>query len=447
MHFFDNLQFGTVNFAMLPMTVLVLIGLALIFDFLNGFHDAANSVATVVSTRVLSPRNAVIWAAFFNFVAFLLFHLKVAGTIGTGIIDKHIVNNQVIAATLIAACIWDVLTWYWGLPTSSSHALIGGMVGAGLASAGWGCLVIEGIAKTALFIVLSPLIGMVVGLTIAVAVYWIFRKATPRGVDSTFRRGQLISAALYSLGHGGNDAQKTMGIIFVLLIATVDLKPAAFNDQSLKGTVHSIDASKREFVVTVDDTGKNKTIAFDKYLTFDGRKVDAIEQINVGDQAVISWKAPQDVPVEAVLGCHLAMGLGTLLGGCAHRQDDGPADQSLAARGRLLRQIRGCGHPGLYHFPGHSGKHDAHDHRFDCRRRLAQASLGRALGGRRASRLGVDPHDSGSRRHRRSEFVDFAILLLNRKEGRPNKNSVVPNSWTTELIYPEGVRFTSPGSR
>ena len=257
MHFFDNLQFGTVNFAMLPMPVLVLIGFALMFDFLNGFHDAANSVATVVSTRVLSPRNAVIWAAFFNFVAFLLFHLKVAGTIGTGIIDKSIVNNQVIAATLIAACAWDLLTWYWGLPTSSSHALIGGMVGAGLTSAGWSSLVLEGIGKTALFIVLSPLIGLVTGLAIAVAVHWIFRKATPRGVDSTFRRGQLISAALYSLGHGGNDAQKTMGIIFVLLIAAAAHTPGAF---------------------------------------YEGM-------------------APQDVPVEAVLGCHLAMGLGTLFGG------------------------------------------------------------------------------------------------------------------------------------
>ena len=257
MHFFDNLQFGTVNLAMLPMTVLVLIGLALIFDFLNGFHDAANSVATVVSTRVLSPRNAVIWAAFFNFIAFLLFHLKVAGTIGTGIIHKEFVNNQVIAATLIAACAWDLLTWYWGLPTSSSHALIGGLVGAGLASTGWDSLVLEGIGKTALFIVLAPLIGMVIGLAIAVAVYWIFRKATPRSVDRTFRRGQLISAALYSLGHGGNDAQKTMGIIFVLLIAAAAHTPDAFNDR----------------------------------------------------------QAPRDVPVEAVLGCHLAMGLGTLLGG------------------------------------------------------------------------------------------------------------------------------------
>ena len=134
MHFFDNLHFGTVNFTMLPWTVLGLIVLALVFDFLNGFHDAANSVATVVSTRVLSPQQAVIWAAFFNFIAFLVFNLKVAKTMATGVIDPNIVNNQVIAATLIAACAWDILTWFWGLPTSSSHALIGGMIGAALAS-------------------------------------------------------------------------------------------------------------------------------------------------------------------------------------------------------------------------------------------------------------------------------------------------------------------------
>jgi PiT family inorganic phosphate transporter len=254
MHFFDSAaeNFGTVPWGQLTLTVWFLIALALLFDFLNGFHDAANSVATIVSTRVLTPQKAVIWAAFFNFIAFLLFHLKVAATMGKGIIDPDIVNNRVIAATLIAACAWDIITWHWGLPTSSSHALIGGLVGAALMQSGFSALQWQGIGKTVVFILLAPLIGMTLGLMIAVAVAWIFRRATPRNVDSFFRRGQLVSAALYSLGHGGNDAQKTMGIIFVLLIAA------------------------------------SKGGGFD---------------------------APTEVPTEVVLACHLAMGIGTLFGG------------------------------------------------------------------------------------------------------------------------------------
>src|SRR6266566_1903485 len=178
MHFWESVRFGTVDFTLLPGTVWLLIALALLFDFLNGFHDAANSVATVVSTRVLSPRSAVLWAAFFNLVAFMLFHLQVATTMGKGIIDPNIVNNRVIAATLLGACAWDIITWYWGLPTSSSHALIGGLVGAALVNTGVSALQWDGIGKTVLFIFLAPMIGLLLGLSAAVAVTWIFRRAT-----------------------------------------------------------------------------------------------------------------------------------------------------------------------------------------------------------------------------------------------------------------------------
>jgi PiT family inorganic phosphate transporter len=253
MHFFESVNFGNIAFGQLTLAVWMLILLALTFDFLNGFHDAANSIATVVSTRVLSPRIAVIWAAFFNFIAFLLFHLNVAATMGKGIIDPGIVDNQVVAATLLAACFWDLITWYWGLPTSSSHALIGGMLGAALVKTGFSSWQWDGIGKTFVFIFLAPIIGFVAGLAIAVGVIWLVHRKTRGQVESFFRRGQLLSAALYSLGHGGNDAQKTMGIIFVLLISA--------------------------------------------------------------SQAGAVFPTPKEVPTEVVLACHLAMGLGTLAGG------------------------------------------------------------------------------------------------------------------------------------
>ena len=199
--------------------IILLILLALSFDFLNGFHDSANSIATVVSTRVLSPRYAVIWAAFFNFIAFLFFGLHVANTIGKGIIDIAIVDNGIIFGTLVGACSWDLITWFLGLPTSSSHALIGGMIGAALVKAGSASLVWKGIIKTVTFIFVSPIAGMILGLLFGIIVYWIFRKSAPLKVDHIFRKGQLVSAALYSLGHGGNDAQKTMGIIASLLFS------------------------------------------------------------------------------------------------------------------------------------------------------------------------------------------------------------------------------------
>jgi PiT family inorganic phosphate transporter len=267
MHFFEKTihNFGNINYAALPWVVLALIGLALIFDFLNGLHDAANSIATIVSTRVLTPGQAVLWAAFFNFIAFLVFNLSVAGTIGKGILqpDPNFVTNSVIGGALVGACAWNILTWYWGLPTSSSHALIGGLVGASLAHSGTDALMWHGILKTCAFIIIAPLIGLVMGLGIAVGVFWLFRHARPRSVDTIFRKGQLLSAALYSLGHGGNDAQKTMGIILLLIMMS-------FNAQ----TQHAFP---------------------------EGATAETIQQM--------------EVPLEVVLACHLFMGVGTLMGG------------------------------------------------------------------------------------------------------------------------------------
>ena len=200
-------------------TLVLLVALALAFDFMNGFHDAANSIATVVSTGVLKPYQAVVWAAAFNFLAIALFELKVAATVGKGIVDPAFVTNQIIFGALVGAISWNLITWYYGIPSSSSHALIGGLIGATLVKAGTAPLIGHGISKTAIFIVASPLIGLVLGGLIMVGMSWICFRSTPRTVDRSFRRLQLISSALYSLGHGSNDAQKTMGIIWLLLIA------------------------------------------------------------------------------------------------------------------------------------------------------------------------------------------------------------------------------------
>jgi PiT family inorganic phosphate transporter len=197
--------------------LIVLIAVALIFDFLNGLHDAANSIATVVSTRVLRPQHAVAWAAFFNFVAFLVFGLNVAQTVGTGIVAAEAVDTAVIFGALMGAICWNLLTWWLGMPSSSSHALIGGLAGAGVMKGGLGVIVWKGLGITAAAIVLSPLLGFFLALLLVLAVSWLFVHSTPSAVDNTFRTLQLGSAALYSLGHGGNDAQKTMGIIAVLL--------------------------------------------------------------------------------------------------------------------------------------------------------------------------------------------------------------------------------------
>jgi inorganic phosphate transporter, PiT family len=199
------------------LSVIAIVLLALVFDFTNGFHDAANSIATVVSTRVLTPRLAVIWAALFNFVAFLVFQTAVANTVGKTV-DPSVVSEAVIFAGLVGAIAWNFLTWWLGLPTSSSHALIGGFAGAGVAKAGFGALDAGSLEKTILFIPLSPLFGLALGFVLMLASLWIFRRSTPTRVDGLFRRLQLLSAAAFSLGHGGNDAQKTMGIIAALLV-------------------------------------------------------------------------------------------------------------------------------------------------------------------------------------------------------------------------------------
>ncbi|TAK29436.1 MAG: inorganic phosphate transporter [Myxococcaceae bacterium] len=236
------------------MTGLVLIvALALAFDFINGFHDAANSIATVVSTRVLSPNAAVLWAAAFNFIAFLVFSTHVAGNIARGV-DARVVTLGLVAAGLVGAVVWDLLTWWWGLPTSSSHALLGGLAGAAVVKAGFGALDAAFFAKTALFIVLSPLVGAVLGFGLMALTMALFGNRSQRVVDRGFRRMQLVSAALYSLGHGGNDAQKTMGIIVAALIANGQLAAA----------------------------GRGEL---------------------------------QHIPLWVVLACHAAMGLGTLSGG------------------------------------------------------------------------------------------------------------------------------------
>jgi inorganic phosphate transporter, PiT family len=201
------------------LAVVALILVALGFDFINGFHDAANSIATVVSTRVLSPGKAVIWAAFFNFVAAFTFGTAVAKTVGSGMVDLHVVTFAVIFAGLVGAIAWDLITWYYGLPTSSSHALIGGYGGAAVAKAGFGAILPAGWSKTLIFIVLAPMIGLILGFALMVLILWLASPAAPARVDRSFRRLQLFSAAAYSLGHGGNDAQKTMGIIAGVLFA------------------------------------------------------------------------------------------------------------------------------------------------------------------------------------------------------------------------------------
>ena len=207
--------------------VVFLVVLALVFDFMNGFHDAANAIATVVSTRVLRPQTAVLLAAFFNVVAIFVFQLKVATTVGKGTIDPAIIDHYVVFGALVGAITWNVITWYYGIPSSSSHALIGGLVGAALAKAGPGALMASGIIKTVVFILVSPMLGMLLGSLMMLLVSWACRRVTPRGVDRWFRRLQLVSASLYSLGHGGNDAQKTMGIIWMLLIAAGLSEPSA----------------------------------------------------------------------------------------------------------------------------------------------------------------------------------------------------------------------------
>ncbi|HXU64458.1 MAG TPA: inorganic phosphate transporter [Polyangia bacterium] len=200
-------------------TLILIVAIALLFDFCNGFHDAANSIATIVSTRVLSPFWAVVWTAFFNFVAFLIFPLHVAHTIGSGVVHASIISNAFVVAALIGAIGWDLLTWWWGLPSSSSHALVGGLIGAGIAKAGLSVVMLKGLIPIAIFIVVSPALGLVLAAGMMTGAAWLFKSTPLRTVDHWFRRLQFVSAALLSLGHGGNDAQKTMGMITALLVA------------------------------------------------------------------------------------------------------------------------------------------------------------------------------------------------------------------------------------
>ena len=210
--------------SLLVMAVLVVV--ALVFDFMNGFHDAANSIALMVSTRLLTPQAAVAWAAFFNFIAFLFFGVAVARTVGSGIVSPAIVDNAVIFGALCGAIAWNLITWWFGIPSSSSHALVGGLVGAALAKAGWSAIIAQGLIKTSAAIILSPLFGLLLALALALALLWALEKASPARTERRFNKLQFISSSLYSLGHGGNDAQKTMGIIAVLLYANGYLQGA-----------------------------------------------------------------------------------------------------------------------------------------------------------------------------------------------------------------------------
>ena len=209
---------GTIEISFAVVALLVV--LALVFDFMNGFHDAANSIATVVSTGVLKPQQAIVFAAFFNVIAIFIFQLSVATTIGKGIVDAGVVDHHIIFGALVGAIFWNLVTWWWGIPSSSSHALIGGIVGAVIAKAGASSLIASGVWKTVLFIFVSPVLGFVLGALLMVIVAHLFRRASPLRVDNLFRRMQLVSAGLYSVGHGGNDAQKTIGLIWMLLIAS-----------------------------------------------------------------------------------------------------------------------------------------------------------------------------------------------------------------------------------
>ena len=340
------------------LAVVALILVALVFDFINGFHDAANSIATVVSTRVLTPGKAVIWAAFFNFIAAFTFGTAVAKTVGSGLVDISIVSFSVIFAGLMGAIIWDLITWYYGLPTSSSHALIGGYAGAAVTKAGWSAIIVAGWTKTLLFIVLAPLIGMGLGFGLMVAILWIFQRASPGRVDHWFRRLQLLSAAAYSLGHGGNDAQKTMGIIAGALVAG-------------------------------------------GYL-----------QLDNGHLPIPIWV----VLIGARRYCPRH-----LVGRLAHHPHDGLEDHQAHAGRRLCGGDRRRDLVVHRNPPRHPRQHDAHDYRRDHRRRLHSPPLGCSLGHRRSHRLGLGPDDSSLGAHRRDDVLgdrhDDGAMTVHRVPG------------------------------
>ena len=324
--------------------VVLLVVLAVAFDFMNGFHDAANSIATVVSTGVLRPQTAVLFAAFFNVLAIVLFELNVAATVGKGIVVPRRVDHHMVFGALVGAIAWNVVTWAYGIPSSSSHALIGGILGAVIAKAGTGALVAAGILKIVLFIVLSPLLGFLLGSLMMVAVAWMFRRASPLRVDNLFRRLQLVSAGLYSLGHGGNDAQKTIGIIWMLLIAT--------------GHGAAGDSRPPAWVIWVCYLAIGLGTMF-------------------GGWRIVQARWARRSPSSSRSG-----------GFCA---ETGGADHAVS---------RHCARrPGVDH---------AHHHRRDRRRGFGAARVGRALGHGRQHRVGLDLHDPGHRLHRRASSTGSA---------------------------------------
>ena len=329
---------------LLIITILV----ALIFDFLNGFHDAANSIATVVSTRVLSPKLAVAWAAFFNFVAAFLLGTAVAHTIGKGMIHIDSVTQYVVITGLFGAIVWDLLTWWWGLPTSSSHALIGGYAGAAIMRSGWHVIIIKGWYKTLIFIVVAPVMGLILGFTFMVAIFWLLRNRAPQKIDAWFRKLQLLSAAAYSLGHGGNDAQKTMGIVASALYGA-----------------HFITSAEL-----------------------------------AGDWGKFHW------PI--ILAANTAIALGTYFGGwrIVHTMDHA---SPVETGGRVLCRICRSNHVICDSAGGNSSKYYTHHYGSYCRCRRDSSAIGGSLGRRQENCLGLGSYDSRVRAGCRRFILDSPV--------------------------------------
>ncbi len=344
--------------------LITIVVLAVIFDFINGFHDSANSIATIVSTRVLTPLQAVVWAAFFNFVAFFIFKdHKVAAAIGKGVVDAKVLNLLVIIGGLSGAIVWNLLTWWWGIPSSSSHALVGGLVGAALIKAGTSSIIVSGITKILVFIIIAPILGIVVAFTIAVIVLHICKNLPTAKVDKYFRRLQLVSSALFSIGHGGNDAQKSMGVIWIALIIfytqtpikglsetsqglnsqqqmvfdqvkkvksenhfkeyqdNIQLALAKIDEKVLAGSIDHLDTGSLAKLPLIDVTDKKHYSALDlvKYTAHNAGKTNTLEAASAASyyRDFVNAKCVENVsmPTWAALICYLAMGMGTMMGG------------------------------------------------------------------------------------------------------------------------------------
>lgn len=324
-------------------TLVAIVALALVFDFINGFHDAANSVATVVSTRVLSPRVAVLWAAFFNFVAFMVFGVAVAKSIAKGI-DPSVLSLPLVGAGLTGAIIWNLITWWLGLPTSSSHALLGGLAGAAIAKAGVGVLDSGVFLKTGLFIVVAPLIGLVLGAGLMTLMMRLFGDASPRQIDGWFRRLQLVSASLYSLGHGGNDAQKTAGIIVIALAATASQPGLGWLDAPTGGHVYEPQPAMfaaRRLIEATDATADHLVAA-----TEDGSAARQVAVEASAKQKVRLHKLREHLhgkpQIWIIVLCHLAIGLGTLSGGWRIVKTMGTKITKLAPVGGFCAETGGA---------------------------------------------------------------------------------------------------------